>query len=610
LSYAGDGVKFIFQDEHGGPWSSILSYDPDSSAFPVLFEGDRVQCTGYVYEYSTGPANMTELFITEPVNILEVGVALPDTADVNTGDLRWPTEAEQWGTVMVRATNAIVIQNDLPYGEWSIDDGTGKVNIDDDSDSILVWQEAVGRPPVGSYVSSIRGWVYHHYGSNADSTAYKIEPLYVADIEFGAGPPSITDVSRDPCVPGVDDLVTVSAVITDNSTISEAEIYYREDGGDWNETNMSNTVDDTWSGSIPASGTNGAFIEYFVKAGDDGADQSEMKWSEFPDTDNGNYLGYNTLSSALTINNIQYSPWPNGESPYNGCDVTVTGVVTGDTAQYNSGYAAYAFQSASAQWSGVVFDGWHDSMLSRGDEVTVSGAVEEFDPEWHFKFDGNTKLINVSAVTVNSAGNSMASMSVSTADLGQDAEEVESYEGCLVTVSDVTVSAMNAYDWGIVDDSGVECLIDDDMATMAADNYMSTLEEGTTLSQVTGIFNFSFGTYKIQVRDLADLGQLGVDENFEALPRQFALHDNYPNPFNPETRIRFEIGNQANVQLIIYDMLGHKVRTLVNDNYDPGMYVINWDGMNDNHQPVSSGPYLYRIKAGEFIDHKKMILIR
>ena len=610
LSYAGAGIKFIFQDENGGPWSSILSYDPDSSAFPVLYEGDSIQATGYVYEYSTGPANMTELFITEPVNILEVGVALPDTADVNTGDLRWPTEAEQWGTVMVRATDAIVVESDLPFGEWSIDDGTGKVNVDDDSDSIIVWQEAVGRPPVGSYVSSIRGWVYHHYGTNADSTAYKIEPLYVADIEFGAGPPNITDVSRDPCVPGVDDVVTVSAVITDNSTISEAHIYYRVDDGDWNIVDMSNTVDDTWSGSIPASGTDGAFIEYFIKAADDGADQSEIKWSEFPDTDNGNYLGYDTSSSALTINNVQHSPWPNGKSPYNGCDVTVTGIVTADTAQYNSGYAAYAFQSASAQWSGVVFDGWDDSMLSRGDEVTVSGTVEEFDPEWHFKYDGNTKLINVSAVTVNSAGNSMASMSVSTADLGQDAEEVESYEGCLVTVSGVTISAMNAYDWGIIDDSGVECLIDDDMATIVADNYMSTLEEGTTLSQVTGIFNFSFGTYKIQVRDLADLGQLGVDENFESLPRRFALYNNYPNPFNPETRIRFEVGKQENVRLIIYDMLGRKVRTLVNDNYNPGMYVINWDGMNDSRQPVSSGPYLYRIKAGEFIDHKKMILVR
>ena len=138
LSYAGSGIKFIYQDENGGPWSSILSYDPDSSAFPVLFEGDRVQCTGYVYEYSPGPGGLTELFITEPINIVSVGVQLPDTVDVETGDLRWPTEAEQWGTVMVRATDAIVIENDLDYGEWTIDDGSGKVKVDDDSDSISV----------------------------------------------------------------------------------------------------------------------------------------------------------------------------------------------------------------------------------------------------------------------------------------------------------------------------------------------------------------------------------------------------------------------------------------------------------------------------------------
>ncbi|GIS73049.1 MAG: hypothetical protein CM1200mP10_26260 [Candidatus Neomarinimicrobiota bacterium] len=80
--------------------------------------------------------------------------------------------------------------------------------------------------------------------------------------------------------------------------------------------------------------------------------------------------------------------------------------------------------------------------------------MEEFDPEYHFKYDGKTKLINVSAVTVNSAGNTMAPMRFGTVYLGQDGEEVESYEGCLVTVSNVTVSAVNAYDWGIVDDSG------------------------------------------------------------------------------------------------------------------------------------------------------------
>ena len=100
------------------------------------------------------------------------------------------------------------------------------------------------------------------------------------------------------------------------------------------------------------------------------------------------------------------------------------------------------------------------------------------------------------------------------------------------------------------------------------------------------------------------------DSNNIDLPRSYALHNNFPNPFNPETQIRFEIGKQENVQLVIYDLLGRKVRTLVNENYSPGMYVIRWDAMNDNRNPVSSGAYIYRIKAGEFIDHKKMILMR
>ena len=91
LSYAGAGIKFIYEDEHGGPWSAILSYDTDSSAFPVLYEGDKVQATGYIYEYSTYPANMTELFITQGIDIIDVGLDQPVVDTVATGDLRWPT---------------------------------------------------------------------------------------------------------------------------------------------------------------------------------------------------------------------------------------------------------------------------------------------------------------------------------------------------------------------------------------------------------------------------------------------------------------------------------------------------------------------------------------
>ena len=267
-------------------------------------------------------------------------------------------------------------------------------------------------------------------------------------------------------------------------------------------------------------------------------------------------------------------------------------------------------QSEASQWRGIIFDGWDDTELSKGDEVTITGTVEEYDPEWHFKYDNNTKIINVSVVTVNSTGNSLAAMNVSTEDLDQDADEVESYEGCLVTVSGVTVSAVNAHDWSIVDDSGVECLIDDDMANMAADNYMSDLAEGTTLASVTGIFNFSYGTYKIQIRDLADLGQLDIDDDFAGVAREFALYPNYPNPFNPETRIRFQLAENSNVRLMIYDVLGRKVRTLVSDRMDAGHHVLNWDGLNDAGTAVASGMYVYRIKAGDFIAHRKMLLVR
>ena len=184
LSYAGNGVKFIFEDEHGGPWSAILSYDPDSSAFPILFEGDVVQATGYIAEYTTGEANMTELFITQPVNLIDIG-EMPEVSDVSTGDLRWPTTAEQWGNVMVRVSNTEVTGNDFQYEVFEVDDGSGAVLIDDDSDSIFVYFDQVGPPPVGTSIESVRGWVYHHYGYYSDSTTYKLEPLYASDIVFG-----------------------------------------------------------------------------------------------------------------------------------------------------------------------------------------------------------------------------------------------------------------------------------------------------------------------------------------------------------------------------------------------------------------------------------------
>ena len=201
---------------------------------------------------------------------------------------------------------------------------------------------------------------------------------------------------------------------------------------------------------------------------------------------------------------------------------------------------------------------------------------------------------------------------VSCEDVHQTADEVESYEGVLVKLNNVTISSVNDFDWSITDESGFQTLIDDDMATFGADNFMGTLVEGQELDHVMGIFNYSFGTYKEQNRDVADLGQtVGIDDDVQVNPYDYALHDNFPNPFNPETQIRFSIGSQEDVKLIIYDVVGRQVRTLINGNsFAPGFHVTNWNGLDDSGQKVPSGLYIYRIKAGSFIADKKMLLVK
>ena len=609
LSYAGAGVKFIYQDVNGGPWSAILSYDPDSTAFPVLYEGDHVRATGYVYEYSTGPANMTELFITEPIEIVDTGLDTPPVEVVSTGDLRWPTEAEQWGTVMVRVKEATVTANDLPYGEWAVDDGTGSVNIDDDSGEISDWQEENGRPPVGTLVDSIQGWVYHHYGSYGDSTAYKLEPLYPKDIVISGGPPVIKDYSRSPCVPKPDSSVVVTVTISDNSAIASAELYYAVDAGSYQSVAMTNTSGTTYTGTIPATSTDGARVHYYVKATDDGDGQNSAMSATLPsDTDVQQY-SYVTKTGNLTIYDVQYTKWSGGDSPFAGCEVTVNGIVTADTAQNNAGYGAYAMQATSAPWNGIIFNYDGTEVMSRGDSISVKGTVEEYNASWHFKYDNNT-MIEATEVTKIATGKSITSLLVKSADLSQDADEVESYEGVVVTVEDPMVVSINQYDWSIWDETEGLCLMDDDMATPAGDAELEALQQFEQVDYVTGVFNFSFGTYKIQVRDEVDLGVVTAGVEKDITPYTYRLYQNYPNPFNPSTRIRFEIAERQQVDVVIYDIRGFKVRTLSKETLDAGLHVMNWDGTDDHGQLVSSGVYMYRVKAGEFIDHKKMTLVR
>ncbi|MBK7630837.1 MAG: T9SS type A sorting domain-containing protein [Ignavibacteriales bacterium] len=98
----------------------------------------------------------------------------------------------------------------------------------------------------------------------------------------------------------------------------------------------------------------------------------------------------------------------------------------------------------------------------------------------------------------------------------------------------------------------------------------------------------------------------GVDEELIGLkPEAFTLYSNYPNPFNPSTKIRYAIPQSAFTTLKVYSILGQEVATLINEEKTPGVYEVNFDGLN-----LASGTYIYKLQAGDFVETKKMVLLK
>jgi hypothetical protein len=104
---------------------------------------------------------------------------------------------------------------------------------------------------------------------------------------------------------------------------------------------------------------------------------------------------------------------------------------------------------------------------------------------------------------------------------------------------------------------------------------------------------------------------VSVDENGEAtLPTRFALAQNYPNPFNPVTTMEYSVPFRSHVTIEVFDILGRNIVTLVDEIKSAGEYQATWDGNDANNQKVSTGIYLYRLQAGDFIETKKMLLLK
>ena len=136
--------------------------------------------------------------------------------------------------------------------------------------------------------------------------------------------------------------------------------------------------------------------------------------------------------------------------------------------------------------------------------------------------------------------------------------------------------------------------------TVAKGSFPSSGNEAVSIYPELGNSNFIVNI---------SYSEMGTD-NEELMPIQYALHQNYPNPFNPTTTLRYDIPETGLVNIIIYDMLGRQIKTLINQTQDAGYRSVIWDATNDYGKSVSAGIYLYQIQAGEYISTKKMVLLK
>ncbi len=116
----------------------------------------------------------------------------------------------------------------------------------------------------------------------------------------------------------------------------------------------------------------------------------------------------------------------------------------------------------------------------------------------------------------------------------------------------------------------------------------------------------TWGLFKLESGSKTSL----VEEAAYVAPESFGLDQNFPNPFNPSTTIRYQLSNGANVELGVYTMLGQKIRHLVETHQPTGHYTVRWDGRDDRGAELATGVYVYRLKVGTQTQARKLLLLR
>ena len=639
-----------------GQGIQIFSEEPATTGLTDVTRGDVIRITGTVSYFSGGQLQF-EVESTELLGSLEDNdlpetlldpIELNSTADVNAAidtdeggqvQINWANFEDLNGSC-VRIENVKVLARTLtdtsnPGMLVSSDNGETYIQLDTRysvrfnngrigtyPDEFLTREagDPFVPPAVGSTIHLQGCLLYSSSGFEAfgglgfsaepNGAWLQLLPFFDDDIEI-VSEPSIRTITIGDIegIPGADPVPVVVTVDADAGSVAEVRLVYETSSGASGTVVLADQGDGTYTGELPAL-PDGDFVTV-------SAEVEDTEGVVFTAEDD---VRYRVLVDGIDdIADIQETAdGGEGDSPFAGItgDLDIEAVVMTDPAV--AGFLTV--QDGTDPFSGIVVeltDEVEALGLQPGDRIRITGGT--IDEIRGFRFDRSGDVTGIATPTVEfiENGDPLAPVTVTT-DVLQDDAIAEAHEAMLLRIENAVVMSTNADapsgPFGeilISSDGTVENAVrvdddsddidygdDDDPATMFA--------VGERYDFFEGVWSHTFGNFKLEPRTMADIGVV-VNTATEdgAVPEAFVLHGNFPNPFNPQTTITFELRQSTTVTLEVFDVLGRRVATLLDGPAGAGTHTAVFDAAG-----LPSGLYVYRLSTDAKVQTQTMTLLK
>ena len=585
ITYIGS-TGFYLQDDSAA-WSGIYIYS--ASATDNFALADTVVIVGVVDEYY-GVSEITDL---KEWKIVANNAAMPKPLKVSTGDFA----QEKYESMLMQVTEAECMS--IVGSEWTVDDSSGPCTIDDYLYSFT--------PTLGA-IYTIRG-IGNYYDGDSK---YKLAPRSEADVELITNAPIITDIGTSTRVPLADEAFVDTVKIKAKAALSAVKLYYIINGEEAEMDSVDMIAlpgDSIYYGKIPESAyVDGDAVKYWVYAEDVAGENTD-----------GNHHGF----FAGTTSIISFKQWiDNTELLYEDYYVRTTGVATvGDSVFSNTSMNFYIQDEEPAAVNIFKLDDGGSVDIIPGHQYTVTGLITQY--------GGVIEVMPDAPETDVIDGGEAEMPEPFVLDMATLLSGGEVFEGLLFKIDSVDIVVSGDNDsWPVNNQYNADIMISDDggasqlILHLDKDTDIPGKSEPDWPQNITGIFGQYDDTapytegYRIVPRSINDFETPpnAIKEIATIIPDKLILYSAYPNPFNPEVTIPFNIpvdmvGAQAK-KVMIFNTLGQIVKEYTLSNIKAGLNAVVWNGRSGEGNQVSSGLYFAVLQVNNLRQSTKLLLLK